>query len=140
MLESDGSEKVSSYLVAQNTQPDSHDSHAEGVAEEVGDSSADNGYANHGSDGCVEGISGAAQASHVDNLTNLEDYNEDDHAHNLYADFDNMLLAEEQTEQAACAEIVNYYQQCGNGEANHPAGASVFLGEGFIFFAQASAD
>ena len=102
---------------------------AEGISAEVGNDGADKSNADHGCNRSVECITCTAEASHIDDLTDLENDNKDYDMHNLDSNCHNVVFREKQMVETAGTKIVDCNQTDSDDSTDETAGSSVFFGK-----------
>ena len=95
----DRCKQIPGHLVAQNTQPDTDYPEAERISEQIRYHRSDDCNAESRYRSRIQRISCPAQAAHVNNLTYLEYYGQNDHIHDIYADIHDMRFFKEEAEQ-----------------------------------------
>ena len=139
-METERQQDESGYLVGKDTDPDTGKAHCEDACQSPCDQSSDEGDTDQRSEQCIFDIAGAAQASAVDDLGDLEDNDHDDEVADHNAHIKTCRIIEEQTEQIASEEEQHHGQYQGNTETDTLAQTAVYLCFSGIPFTEGTAD
>ena len=127
--EAHGRKDKSGNLIAQHAHPDTDDPPAEDITTEIGNDGTDESDAYHGCNCCVKRVSCTTQASHVDDLADLENDNKDYDMHNLDSNCHNVVFRKKQMVETAGTKIVDRNQTDSDDSTDETTGAAVFFGK-----------
>ena len=138
LFESDRRKDKPRHLIRQHTEPDSDDAKPQRVTAQIRNDRTNKCNADHGCNCRIERISRTAQASHVNNLTDLENDDEDNDMDDADTDFNDMLFFEKQAVQPSSAEKINGNEAYCDARADQTARSAVLLRKIRLFLRQGS--